>query len=196
MAQVGYPLVVVIAGPNGAGKSTTARRLLQDAFAVSEFVNADTIAQGFSAFQPETVSIEAGRAMLKRLNTLVTARESFAFETTLASRTFAPWLKARRDQGFRTHLAFLSLPDADLAVARVAERVREGGHHVPEDVIRRRFTRGLANFFSLYVPVVDSWRLFDNSDVEGPRLLAEGKLDAASTIQDQESWQRLMEMTR
>src|SRR5690606_24668834 len=98
MEQTGQPLIVVIAGPNGAGKSTTAPHLLQDAFTVSEFVNADTIAQGLSAFRPESVSFDAGRVMLKRLDALAASRESFAFETTLASRHFAPWLKARREQ--------------------------------------------------------------------------------------------------
>jgi predicted ABC-type ATPase len=192
--QTGSPLIVVIAGPNGAGKSTTAPHLLQDAFSVGEFVNADTIAKGLSAFRPESVALDAGRVMLQRLEILVAARESFAFETTLASRHFAPRLRDLRDQGFRTHLAFLSLPNADLAVARVADRVVQGGHDVPEDVIRRRFVRGLTNLFSLYMPAVDSWRLFDNSDVAGPRLIAEGKWDAAPAIQDQESWQRLKEM--
>lgn len=196
MASAEPPLVFVIAGPNGAGKSTTAPDLLQNAFAVDEFVNADTIAQGLSAFRPESVSLNAGRVMLKRLETLVAIRTSFAFETTLASRHFAPWLKTLRQQGFHTHLAFLSLPNADLAVARVADRVWQGGHDVPDDVIRRRFFRGLANFFELYIPVVDSWRLFDNSEAEGPRLIAERKLGFPAAIQDQESWQRLLEMAQ
>lgn len=190
------PLIVVIAGPNGAGKSTTAPHLLRDALAVSEFVNADAIAQGISAFRPESVAMDAGRVMLQRLQTLAAARESFAFETTLASRSFAPRISDLRSQGFRAHLAFLSLPNVDLAVARVADRVMQGGHSVPEHVIRRRFVSGLANFFSLYMPLVDSWQLFDNSDAAGPRLLAEGTLKEAPAIQDQESWQLLREMAQ
>lgn len=190
------PLVVVIAGPNGAGKSTTAPHLLRDALAVSEFVNADAIAQGISAFRPESVAMDAGRVMLQRLQSLATARESFAFETTLASRSFAPRIIDLRSQGFRAHLAFLSLPNVDLAVARVAERVAQGGHSVPEDVIRRRFVRGLANFFFLYTPLVDSWQLFDNSDVAGPRLLADGKRREGPAIHDSESWHRLREMAQ
>jgi predicted ABC-type ATPase len=192
--ETSEPLIVVIGGPNGAGKSTTAPRLLRDAFEVGEFVNADTIAEGLSAFRPESVALAAGRVMLQRLQLLAAARESFAFETTLASRRFAPWLRGLRGEGFRTHLAFLSLPNADLAVARVAERVLQGGHDVPEDVVRRRFVRGLSNFFSLYRPVVASWRLFDNSDAEGPRLIADGKLDEAPAIHDQESWRRLRDL--
>lgn len=194
--QVDAPVVVVIAGPNGAGKTTTAPHLLRDAFAVRELVNADTIAQGLSALHPESVSLAAGRVMLERLRVLAAARESFAFETTLASRRFAPWLRELGGQGFRTHVAFLSLPNADLAVSRVADRVLRGGHSVPEVVIRRRFISGLANFFALYVPVVASWQMFDNSDAAGPRLIAEGRMGAAPTVQDQEAWQRLIEKAR
>src|SRR4051812_37580642 len=124
--DVADPLVVVVGGPNGAGKSTTAPRLLRGALAVREFVNADAIAQGLSAFRPETVAFAAGRVMLARLRALAAAGDSFAFETTLASRNFAPWLRTLKAQGFKVHVAFLSLPTADLAVARVAERVRQG----------------------------------------------------------------------
>src|SRR5712692_3230128 len=141
------PLIVVVAGPNGAGKSTTAPRLLQEALTVSEFVNADPIAIGLSAFRPQSVAMAAGRVMLTRMKALARARSDFAFETTLASRSFVPWLSALRAAGYRVHLAFLSLPSSDLAVARVAERRRQGGHDVPELVIRRRFGAGLRNFF-------------------------------------------------
>jgi len=116
------PLVVVIAGPNGAAKSTTAPGLLRGALAVSKFVNADTIAPGLSAFRPESVAIAAARAMLVRLRALAGAHESFAFETTLASRSFAPWLRKLKTQGHKAHVEFLSLASADLAVARVAAR--------------------------------------------------------------------------
>jgi predicted ABC-type ATPase len=121
------PLVVVIAGPNGAGKSTVAPRLLQEALAVTEFVNADTIASGLSAFRPDSVAIAAGRVMLARLRALAEARADFAFETTLASRSFAPWLARLRASGYRVHLAFLSLPHADLAVARWRSGYAKGG---------------------------------------------------------------------
>lgn len=187
------PLVVVVAGPNGAGKSTTAPRLLRGALAVGEFVNADPIAHGLSAFRPASVALAAGRVMLARLRTLAAARMSFAFETTLASRNFAPWLRTLRGQGFRVHLAFLSLPSADLAVARVAERVRQGGHDVPEDVIRRRFVAGLSNFFSLFESVADSWQMFDNSEASGPRPIASRRPGAPAVIDDVGAWQRLVE---
>jgi len=186
------PLVVVIAGPNGAGKSTIAPRLLQGALAVTEFVNADTIAQGLSAFRPEMVAVAAGRVMLARLRSLARRRASFAFETTLASRTFAPWLTSLRTSGYRAHLVFLSVASPELAVARVRERVRGGGHAVPEAVVRRRFAAGLRNFFALYREVVDSWQMFDNSTADEPRLLATGRAAQPAAILDVRAWEALM----
>jgi predicted ABC-type ATPase len=134
--------------------------------------------------------------MLARPRTLAAARESFAFETTLAGRNFAPWLRSLRTQGFRVHLTFLSLPNADLAVARVAERARRGGHDVPEAVVRRRFVRGLSNFVSLYEPLADSWQMFDNSELDGPRLIGGRSPGAPATIHDQKAWQNLQEAAR
>jgi predicted ABC-type ATPase len=185
------PLVVVIAGPNGAGKSTTAPRLLQDALAVSEFVNADAIALGLSAFRPESAALAAGRAMLTRLRVLAQARADFAFETTLASRSFAPWLARLREAGYHVHVAFLSLPDPDLAVARVAERVRSGGHDVPEDVVRRRFAAGLAAFFDLYTPIADTWQMLDNSVSPEPRLIAIRRTGRGVEILESAAWDNL-----
>lgn len=141
--------VVVVAGPNGAGKSTAAPALLNDALAVKEFVNADAIAAGLSAFRPESVAIAAGRIMLERMRSLASAGDNFAFETTLASRSFAPWLKTLRSSGYRVHLLFLWLRAPELAIQRVAERVRLGGHDIPEAVIRRRYTAGLKIFLAL-----------------------------------------------
>jgi predicted ABC-type ATPase len=129
--------------------------------------------------------------MLARLHTRAVARRSFAFETTLASRTFAPWLRTLRRQGFRVHIAFFSLPTPDLAVARVAGRVRQGGHDVPEDTIRRRFEAGLLNFFTLFEPVAHSWQMFDNEGVAGPRLIAERKPASAPLVHDEPAWKHL-----
>jgi predicted ABC-type ATPase len=190
------PLVVVIAGPNGSGKSTMAPRLLQEALSVSEFVNADPIAIGLSGFRPESMAMAAGRMMLARLKALAQARENFAFETTLASRTFAPWLVKLRESGYRVHLAFLLLPSPELAVARVAERVRQGGHDVPEGVIRRRFAAGLKNFFKLYQGVADTWQMFDNSGVSGPRLIASGRAGEPAQVADLEAWRGLLGTAR
>jgi predicted ABC-type ATPase len=166
--------VVVLAGPNGAGKSTSVRRILKGALQVNEFVNADTIAQGLSGFSPESVAIGAGRLMLARLRELASARKSFAFETTLASRTFAPWLDNRRREGYRVTLVFLWLSHADMAVERVADRVSRGGHDVPELTIRRRYSAGLRNFFQLYRPLASRWFVMDNSVIGHSRLVASG----------------------
>ncbi len=186
------PLVVIIAGPNGAGKSTVAPRLLQGALAVNEFVNADTIAQGLSAFRPESAAVAAGRLMLARLRTLAEARADFAFETTLSGRNFAPWLAGLRESGYRAHLAFVSLPSPDLAVVRVGDRVRLGGHHVPEEVVRRRFARGLTNFFGVYQNVLDSWRLFDNTNGDQFFLIASRDYDTPIEIRDKSAWSNLV----
>lgn len=184
------PLVVMIAGPNGAGKSTAAPRLLQDALAVGEFVNADAIAAGISAFRPESVALEAARAMLTRIKALARAQRSFAFETTLASRSFAPWLTELGREGYRVHIVFLSLPNPEMALARVAERVREGGHDVPEDVVRRRFASGLRNFFTLYEGVGHTWQLFDSSGLT-LRLIASGQDGEPPTLHDVDAWNNL-----
>ena len=185
------PLVVILAGPNGAGKSTNAAHLLRGALAVDEFVNADTIAQGLSAYRPESTAVTAGRVMLGRLRVLVRNSRDFAFETTLAGRNHAHWLREARAAGYRAHLIFLSLPSPDLAVARVHERVRRGGHSVPEDVIRRRYEAGLQNLFDVYVPVVDGWQLYDNADFAAPRLIASGITGAAPVIVDRGRWDTL-----
>ncbi len=186
------PSIVLVAGPNGAGKSTTAPFLLRDALAVSEFVDADRIAQGLSAFTPETVAIQAGRVMLGRLDDLVRRRATFAFETTLASRSFAPWLRVRRSEGYDVYLVFLWLPDPDEAVRRVGERVAQGGHDVPADVVYRRYAAGLRNFFGLYQPLATAWRVYDTSALGPPQLLASGHGADATTVADRMRWTDLV----
>lgn len=182
------PVVVVLAGPNGAGKSTTAPTLLKGALGVTEFVNPDVIAQGLSAFAPERTAMPAGRIMLRRIHELAGRRENFAFETTLASRSFAPWLAQLRARGYRVHFLFLWLPSADMAVARVKDRVRLGGHNVPEDQVRRRYQAGLRNFFRLYQPLATSWRLYDNSGSPPPRLIARGRGSQVTVIAKKRIW--------
>lgn len=169
-----HPRIVILAGPNGAGKSTSAAKLLLGPLQVTEFVNADTIAQGLSAFSQQHVAIEAGRIMLRRLHDLAAARESFAFETTLATRSYARWLHTLQTQGYHVHLIFLRLSHPDVAVARVADRVRAGGHHILEEVIRRRYAAGLVNLRSLYLPLADAWELIDNTRINDTRLIAAG----------------------
>ncbi len=187
------PLVVVLAGPNGAGKSTSAASLLRGALAVEEFVNADTIAQGLSAYRPEGAAIAAGRVMLERIRFLARERCNFAFETTLAGRGHARWLQQLCTSGYRAHLIFLSLPDPDLAIARVAERVRQGGHDVPEDVVRRRFRAGLENLFTCYSSAVDSWQVYDNAELAGPRLIASRAAGMPPVVADPSAWENLKE---
>lgn len=184
------PDVVVISGPNGAGKSTLAPHLLRDGLGIFEYVNADTIAQGLSAFAPETAAIEAGRVMLHRLKELAKEREDFAFETTLATRFYAKWLKTLQSNGYNIHLVFLWLNAPELAIERVAERVRAGGHNIPEQTIRRRYERGLKNFFGLYRPFVDSWEVLDVSE-EAPIEVAIGDKIDGSHIVNETLWQMI-----
>ena len=130
--------------------------------------------------------------MLERLRYLARTRQDFAFETTLAGRGHARWLESLRAVGYRTHLTFLSLPSPELALARVAERVRQGGHNVPEEVVRRRFAAGLKNLVACYLDVVDSWQVYDNWSIGGPRLIASKRAGAAAEIVDSETWQNLL----
>lgn len=187
-----HPLIVVLAGPNGAGKTTSARHLLQGAFDVHKFVNADAIAVGLSAFQPEDAAIAAGRVMLHRLHELAQARLDFAFETTLASRSFAPWLRRLRAEGYQVHLVFLALPSPELAIQRVAGRVRDGGHGIPDDVVRRRYEAGLRNLHQLYRDIATSWTLLDNESLGDPILVATQVAGGAPAILDADRW-RLLE---
>ncbi len=186
------PKVIVLAGPNGAGKSTCAARLLRGALGVDEFVNADVIAQGLSGFAPQRVALAAGRIMLGRLRELAASRVSFGFETTLASRSFAPWIEELKQSGYLVHLVFLFLPSADMAVARVAERVRRGGHDVPDETIRRRYARGLRNFFKLYQPLADEWQVLDNSKRGKRRLVAAGRATSTDVIRDASAWNTIL----
>lgn len=178
----------MIAGPNGAGKTTAAQTLLRGTLGVSAFVNADWIARGLSAFDPDSVALEAGRIMLNRLKELAESRANFAFETTLASRTFAPWIRELCDSGYRFALLYLWLPDPTQSVLRVAQRVNQGGHGVPDDTIRRRYAAGLRNFFHLYQPLTSRWRFYDNSLGKGPQLVARGRGRIEAAVYEAEKW--------
>ena len=165
--------IVIVAGPNGAGKTTFAREFLPREAGCPDFINVDLIAAGLSPFDPERLALRAGRLMLEEIHRRVRQGASFAFETTLAGRNYARWIPRWRAAGYHVKLIFLSLPTADLAAARVAARVANGGHDVPETVVRRRFDAGLRNFKTLYQGLVNSWVLYDNSGPT-PRLLAAG----------------------
>jgi predicted ABC-type ATPase len=187
------PSVIALAGPNGVGKSTVGADLLHGALQVTAFVNADVIAQGLSVFDPAAVAIAAGRVMRARLRELAARRANFAFETTLAGRTHATWLRSLIRTGYEFHLAFLWLSSADLAVARVRSRVELGGHSVPERTIRRRYAAGLRNLFTVYTPMATTWRLHDNSGTTGPRLIAEGRGSESPSVRDRAIWTRISE---
>lgn len=187
------PNIIVIAGPNGAGKSTAAPALLRDLLGIEDFVNADDIARGLSAFNPEGAAMEAGRLMLARLRELAAANRDFAFETTLASRTFAPWIaKLKEEHGYLFTLFYLWVPDAGFSVDRVARRVRLGGHHVPDGDVQRRYARGIDNFFDLYRPLADRWEVYDNRDAR--RLMAAKGTQTAEHVYDHHIWHHMLEV--
>jgi predicted ABC-type ATPase len=165
------PNLYVVAGPNGAGKSTFARLFLPNYADCREFVNADLIAAGLSPFRPERLALQAGKLMLERIEALAEARADFGFETTLAGKRWLPLLERLRERGYRLHAFFLWMRGPELALARIAERVRAGGHSVPEVVVRRRFRRGLRNFFQLYAPILDAWVILDSSG-KSPEVVA------------------------
>lgn len=172
------PSVHVIAGPNGAGKTTFASAFLPDFVHCREFLNADLIAAGLSPFSPETQNVRAGRLLLERIRELAGERVDFGFETTLSGRTYVKILKDLKAIDYRVTLFFLWLPSAEMAAARVASRVRRGGHDVPADAIRRRYAAGLQNLFRLYRPIPDLWSLYDASRLPPKRIASEaqGKL--------------------
>lgn len=165
--------ILVIAGPNGAGKTTFATEFLPNDAGCPEFLNADLLAAGLSPFAAEKAAVRAGRLILDEFRRRVRRNESFALETTLSGRSYVRLITQWRKCGYCVKLVFLSLPSADLAVARVAARVAQGGHSVPEEVIRRRFDNGLRQFHEVYKSIVDSWALYDNSGPT-PILLESG----------------------
>jgi predicted ABC-type ATPase len=165
--------IVVIAGPNGSGKTTFAEQFLPREAGCPDFINADLIARGLSPFAPERAAIQAGKVMLGQMARKVRRQESFAIETTLSGRNYVRHIRQWKRAGYHVKLIFLSLPSADLGVARVKARVAQGGHPVPEDVVRRRFDAGLRHFQTVYRDLVDNWVLYDNSG-RAPRLLAAG----------------------
>jgi predicted ABC-type ATPase len=187
------PSVIVLAGPNGAGKTTAAPALLRELLGVIEFVNSDTIAQGLAAFGPERVALEAAGIMLTRLHELASLRRSFAFETTLASRSLAPWLADLTRTSYQFQLVFLWLPGEEVAVARVTDRARMGGHDVPAQTVRRRYHAGLRNFFRLYRPLAATWAMYDNSEMGSMRLIASGETNIVRQIGDEAIWRRVQE---
>ncbi len=191
-----HPQVIILAGPNGAGKTTAARGLLQDYLKLGEFVNADTIAAGLAAFAPDRAAFAAGRIMLARLHELAEQRANFAFETTMASRTFAPWLASLREDGYEVHAVYVWLKSQELAIQRVRHRVRHGGHNVPPDTIRRRYQSGLVNFLTLYMPIATTWICVDNSRRGDLRLVALGGESVPTIIHHASTWNTIIQAAK
>lgn len=186
----------IIAGSNGAGKTTFAREFLPKYARCREFLNADLVAAGLSPFDPDTAAVAAARVLLARMRELIAQSKGFGFETTLAGRTYATVLREMRARGYTLHLFYLWLPSVDLAIARVARRVEQGGHNIPETVIRRRFDIGISNLFKLYLPLFDRWYLFDNS-TSHPRTVAHHSSGGAEAeVVDVEAYQRIIRRLR
>ncbi len=168
------PRIIIIAGPNGAGKTTFAKAFLPNNADCPVFINADLIAAGLSPFHPELAAVRAGRLMLSEIRNKAAAHQTFAFETTLSGRTYARRIPEWQRSGYWVEIFFLSLTSVDIAIKRVKARVAQGGHDVPENAIRRRFRSGLTNFRSVYAPLADGWKLYDNSGTK-PVLLEWGE---------------------
>jgi predicted ABC-type ATPase len=186
--------VYIIAGPNGSGKTTFAKEFLPDYVNCPNFVNADLIAQGLAPFEPRAAAIKAGKLVLQQIHEYAKRGVDFAFETTLSGKSYTSLLAKLKAKGYVLHLFFLWLPGAELAIARIKERVQEGGHNVPAEDVRRRFVRGINNFFALYEPLFDSWMLFDNSKAK-PVLIAKRRNGHREVI-NEELFQLIQKIAR
>ena len=178
--------IYIIAGCNGAGKTTASYTILPEILNCKEFVNADESAKGLSPFQPEKVAFESGRIMLERIDVLLNSDESFAFETTLSTKTYKQRLLKAKDLGFTIKLLFFWLPSIEMAINRVAIRVSEGGHNIPNDIIARRYKRGIVNLFKIYLPLCDSFLILDNE--EEPLVIAKGTINQKIEIMNEVKW--------
>jgi predicted ABC-type ATPase len=185
------PTLYLIAGPNGAGKTTFACTFLPAYTDCTQFINADLIAEGLSPFAPESAALRAGRLVLERIAELSSQRVDFGLESTLSGKTYELMFRRLKTEGYHIFLFFLWLPEVDTAVARVADRVRRGGHNVPETDIRRRYGRGLRNFLYVYRPLLDGWILFDNTG-ETPIRIANGE-GGRLDIRDPQQYARFLE---
>ena len=165
----------IISGCNGAGQTTASYTVLPEILHCNEFVTADEIARGLSPFNPSSVAIEAGRLMLQRIEELLKRNETFSIETTLATRSYVNLVKQAQEQGYSVRLLFFWLSTPELAVKRVAERVSKGGHDIPQDIIRRRYVAGINNLFKLFMPIVNYWAIFDNSETPRRKVAIGGK---------------------
>lgn len=181
------PNLYIIAGCNGAGKTTASYTILPEILNCREFVNADNIAAGISPFNPESVAIEAGRIMLKRIGELLSERVDFAFETTLATRSYVSLIKKAQQAGYEVHLLYFWLNSPEMAYDRVAKRVSEGGHNIPIDVINRRYYRGINNLINLYIPICDKWWVMNNVGLTS-KIIAQKSYELGEIIINNDIW--------
>ena len=189
-----HPNLYIIAGPNGAGKTTASYTLLPEMLNCINFVNADEIARGLSPFSPNAVDVQAARIMLKRIDELLLQKADFAIETTLATRSYVQLVKRAQVIGYKVHLLFFYLESPEQAIQRVAQRVKEGGHSIPEDVIRRRFQRGIDNLINLYLPICESVTIWNNMHGEA-KLIARKTLSTDGLeIEDIVTWNKLLQI--
>ena len=192
---MGEKNLYIIGGSNGAGKTTASYTVLPEILDCKEFVNADEIAHGLSPFNPEGMAVAAGRLMLLRIKELLNANETFSIETTLATKSYANLIHRAHAKGYQVNLLFFWLNSPELAICRVAERVAKGGHNIPVQTIRRRYVAGIKNLFSLYMPIVDYWEIWDNS--LSPRCqVAFGSKNKGTTIKEESLFKRIQDYVR
>jgi predicted ABC-type ATPase len=177
----------IIGGCNGAGKTTASYTVLPEMLNCKEFVNADSIAAGLSPFKPESVSFEAGRIMLNRINQLIIEKVDFGFETTLSANSYISLIKNAREAGYEINLLYFWLSSPEFAISRVAERVKNGGHNIPSDIIERRYYRGISNLIKLYIPVSDNWIIIDNTGGDS-EVVAQGAINREKVIIEDDIW--------
>jgi len=180
----------IIAGCNGAGKTTASFNILPEMLNCQEFVNADEIARGISPFHPENVALEAGRIMLNRIDELIREGSDFAFETTLATRSFQHTISKAKSKGYSVMLLFFWLNSIDLAKDRVKQRVLEGGHFIDENTISRRYKNGIRNLFEIYVPICDITLIYDNSQPL-PQLIAYKEFSSKFVVKLEEQFRNI-----
>ncbi len=187
------PQLFILAGCNGAGKTTTAKILLPEFLGGIEFVNADIIAAQLNPDFPESVAFQAGRIMLERVGVLLAEKSSFALETTLATKSYVGLTKKAQSLGYEVVLMYFWLESYNMALKRVAKRVREGGHFIPDEDVKRRYEGGIKNLVDLFIPVINHWSVYDNSDYNFrvPKLIARDEEDGTITIEQPAIWTKI-----